>query len=64
MYSHEIEKLIELKQHLISIYEYCEIIRTSPQIDHVLYENEQFNLFTTDDYHFKYKIKEIKKTKS
>lgn len=61
MYSHEIEELLKLKQNLIDIYEYCEIIKTSPQIDHVLYQDEHFNLFTTDNYHFKFKIKEIKK---
>lgn len=61
MYSWEIEKLIELRNQLISIQEYVEIIKTSPQIDHVLYQDEHFNLFTTDNYHFKFKIKEIKK---
>ena len=63
MYSWEIEQLIELKNHLLDIYDYCEIIKTSPQIDHVLYKNQNFHLFTTDDYHFKFKIKQINKTR-
>jgi len=61
MYSEEIKNLLELKKNLIDIYDYCEIIRTSPQIDHVIYQDEHFNLFTTDDYHFRFKIKEIRR---
>lgn len=61
MYSEEIKNLLEFKQNLIDIYEYCEIIKTSPQIDHVLYKDEYFNLFTTDNYHFKLKIKEVRR---
>ena len=61
MYSHEIEELLKLKQCLISIHDYCEIIKTSPQIDHIKYEDELFKLYTNDGYQFKLKIKEIKK---
>ena len=61
MYSHEIEELLKLKQCLISVHDYCEIIKTSPQIDHVKYEDELFKLYTNDGYQFKLKIKEIKK---
>lgn len=61
MYSHEIEELLKFKQNLIDIYEYCEIIKTSPQIDHVLYQDEHFNLFTNDGYTFKFKIKQYRK---
>lgn len=61
MYSWEIEQLIELKNYVITIQDYCEIVRTSPQIDHVLYKDEYFNLFTTDNYHFKLKIKEVRR---
>lgn len=61
MYSWEIKQLIELKNSVITIQDYCEIVRTSPQIDHVLYKDECFNLFTTDNYHFKLKIKEVRR---
>lgn len=61
MYSWEIEQLIELKNYVITIQDYCEIVKTSPQIDHVLYKDEYFNLFTTDNYHFKLKIKEVRR---
>lgn len=61
MYSYEIEQLIKLKNYVITIQDYCEIVRTSPQIDHVLYKDEYFNLFTTDNYHFKLKIKEVRR---
>ena len=61
MYSHEIEQLIELKNNLLDIKDYIEIIKTSPQVDHILYKNQNFHMFTTDDYHFKFKIKQIRK---
>lgn len=60
MYSHEIEQYIKLRQNLLTIHEYCEIIRTSPQIDHIKYEDNNFNMYTTDNYHYKIKIKEIR----
>lgn len=62
MYSHEIEQLIEFKKFIIDLKDYIEIVSTSPQIDHILYKNQNFHMFTTDDYHFKFKIKEINKT--
>lgn len=61
MYSFEIEQLLELKNYLLDIKDYCEIVKTSPQIDHILYKEPNFHMFTTDNYHFKFKIKEIKK---
>ena len=61
MYSHEIEEYIKLREYLLNIYEYCEIIKTSPQIDHVLYNQDHFEIFTDDGYGFKFKIKEINK---
>lgn len=60
MYSHEIEELLKLKQCLISIHDYCEIIKTSPQVDHIKFENEHFKMYTTDGYKFKFKIKEAR----
>lgn len=61
MYSHEIEQLLEIKNNLLDIKDYIEIIKTSPQVDHILYKNQNFHLFTTDDYHFKFKIKEVRR---
>ena len=61
MYSYEIEQLMQLKNYLISIKDYCEIVATSPQIDHILYNQDHFEIYTNDYYKFKFKIKEIKK---
>ena len=57
MYSWEIEQLIELKNHLIEIQDYIKIIKTSPQVDHILYNQDHFEMFTNDYYKFKFKIK-------
>lgn len=64
MYSHEIEELIELKNNLLEIKDYVKIIKTSPQIDHVQYKKDHFELNTTDGYNFKFKIKQINRTRS
>lgn len=56
MYSYEIRKLLEEKKYLISVKEYIKILK-SPQIDHVLYNNQLFYMWTTDGYEFKFKIK-------
>lgn len=56
MYSYEIRKLLEEKKYLITLMEYITILK-SPQIDHVLYKNQQFYMWTTDGYEFKFKIK-------
>lgn len=56
MYSHEIEKLLELRNNLVSVKEYIEIIKSS-QVDHVLYKGQQFHIWTTDGYRFVLKIK-------
>lgn len=61
MYSWEIEQLIELKNHLLEIQDYCEIVSTSPQIDHILYNQDHFEMYTDDYYKFKFKIKQINK---
>lgn len=59
MYSHEIEKLLELRNNLVSIKEYIEIIR-SPQVDHVEYKGQAFRIYTTDGYQFKLQIRKEK----
>lgn len=56
MYSYEIEKLLKLRNYLVSVQEYLEITK-SPQIDHIKYENDMFFLWSTDGYTFKFKIK-------
>jgi hypothetical protein len=56
MYSYEIEKLLKIRQNLVSIQEYLEIVK-SPQIDHIKYENDTFFLWSSDGYSFKLKIK-------
>ena len=56
MYSHEIQQLLELRNNLVNLKEYEQIIK-SPQIDHVLYKNQSFHIWTNDNYYFKLKIK-------
>lgn len=56
MYSHEIEKLLELRNNLVSVKEYIEIIK-SPQVDHIVYKGQLFHIYTTDGYQFVLKIK-------
>lgn len=56
MYSYEIENLLKLKNYLVSIQEYLEIVK-SPQIDHIKYENDTFNMWTNDNYNFTLKIR-------
>jgi hypothetical protein len=56
MYSYEIAKLLKIRQNLVSIQEYLEIIK-SPQIDHIKYENDTFFLWSNDGYSFTLKIR-------
>lgn len=56
MYSYEIRKLLEEKRYLISVKEYIQIIR-SPQVDHIVYKNQQFYVWTTDGFEFKFLVK-------
>ena len=56
MYSYEIEKLIKLRNGLVTLKEYIEITN-SPQVDHVKYENDKFYIWTEDGYKFVLKIK-------
>ena len=55
MYSHEIKELLKLKKNIVSIKEYMDIV-SSPQIDHIKYDNGMFNIWTTDGYEFKLKL--------
>ena len=56
MYSWEIQQLLELKNHLVSVKEYIQIIK-SPQIDHIKYCNQQFHIYTNDGYQFVLRVK-------
>lgn len=56
MYSYEIKKLLEERNYLVSLIEYMQIIK-SPQIDHILYKNQMFNIWTTDGYYFKLQLR-------
>lgn len=61
MYSKEIQELINLRQQVITHQDYINIIQTSPQVDHVLYNQDHFEMFTDDGYAFKFKIKEVRR---
>lgn len=55
MYSYEIAKLLKLRYNLVSIREYIQIV-SSPQVDHVKYENDEFKIWTMDNYVFRLRI--------
>lgn len=59
MYSWEIDRLMKIKQDVITCSEYLEILSTSPQINHIKYDayEDKVEINTNDDYHFKVKIK-------
>ena len=56
MYSHEIAQLLKLRYNLVSIKEYIQIVQ-SPQVDHVIYEDNTFKIYTTDGYTFTLRIR-------
>lgn len=57
MYSHEIEELLKIKQNILSISEYLEILSTSPQVNHVKYNNGCYEIETDDRYKFRVHVK-------
>lgn len=61
MYSHEIKELLELKNYLLDRKEANKIldIDSSTQINHVKYnqDTKDFEMWTTDNYYFKFKVK-------
>lgn len=59
MYTSEIKELVKLRNNLLEVREYIDIIDNSPQIDHIIYEQEYFNIFSNDGLDIKIKIKEI-----
>ena len=58
MYSHEIKKLLELRNYLITSKEYIMICNSS-QIKYIKYDpfEDVFYISTEDKYNFKFKIK-------
>ena len=56
MYSHEIQELLKVRNNLISVKEYLKIIK-SPQINQIKFDDEQFYLWTDDNYKFTLKIR-------
>ena len=58
MKSQEIEKLLELRNFLITVEEYSKILYTSPQINCLSFDKkeEDFYIETDDKYKFKFKI--------
>ena len=61
MYSYEIKQLLELKNYLLDRKEANKIlnIKDSPQINHVKYNtyDDNFEMWTSDNYYFKFKVK-------
>ena len=59
MYSHEIQQLMELRNFLITFQDYVNLCNTSPQITGVYYDYEKdyFNIKTTDNYDWSFKIR-------
>ena len=56
MYSYEIEALLRVRNNLVSLKEYIDICNSS-QVDHVEYKDDEFHIWTNDNYSFKLKIK-------
>ena len=44
-----------VKNHLITIQDYIEICSSS-QVDHVIYKDDKFHIWTDDGYNFVFKI--------
>lgn len=61
MYSYEIDRLLKIKNYLLSVKEYQSIsdIKSNPQINHIKYDcyNDTFEINTKDNYNFKFKVK-------
>lgn len=55
MYSYEIERLLKIKDNLVTLKEYIKIC-DSEQIDHIKYEKNKFKIWTNDEYYFEFKL--------
>ena len=60
MYSYEIENLLKYKNFLLTAKEYIKILETSPQINHVIYKNDEIIIWTDDGKKFTLKIRKEK----
>lgn len=59
MYSHEIDKKLKSENYYIDSDAYENICFTSPQISRVKYDpfNNDYNIWTNDNWHWAFKIK-------
>lgn len=55
MHNHEIIELLKRKKNIVNYMEYVQII-SSPQVDHVKFEDEQFYIWTKEGLKFELKI--------
>lgn len=60
MYSHEIENLLKYKNYLLTAKEYIKILETSPQINHVIYKNDEIIIWTEEGKKFILRIRKDK----
>lgn len=61
MYSWEIQKLLELRNYILSVKEYFDLCDNSPQIVRVTYNpyEDSFLIKTNDNYEFKFKVRKL-----
>lgn len=61
MYSHEIERLLKIKNYIINNEDYLNILLSSPQINFIEYNgyDDKIHIKTDDRYDFKTKVKRI-----
>lgn len=57
MYSNEIENLLKYKNYLLTAKEYIKILETSPQINHVIYKNDEITIWTEEGKKFILRIR-------
>lgn len=62
MFSYEISKLIENKNSILSGEDYCNIVDTSPQVDHHKIKSQDndftyYEMWSNDGFHWQFKIK-------
>lgn len=60
MYSNEIENLLKYKNYLLTAKEYIKILETSPQINHVIYKNDEIIIWTEEGKKFILRIRKDK----
>ena len=60
MYSNEIENLLKYKNYLLTAKEYIKILETSPQINHVIYKNDEITIWTEEGKKFILRIRKDK----